>query len=199
MKENNHIEKKMKLIDSVREIAVSKSIQSADIKELKKQSALVEAGNYATHKNNSTLSLFQPAEAPVFNKHSSLLYRTLSDKKSAADNIPTKNLFRFFVKNGEHVYGRANDIIMMESCDHLVNVYLAVNDKIKKTIRSNTLKDFLSLLPADQFIRIGRFCAINIQRLSGGNFNEQTFEFDFKVSVKIKHPIPLSVFKNIGK
>jgi DNA-binding LytR/AlgR family response regulator len=199
MKENNQIEKNLKLIESVREIAVTKSLHLEEITELRNQTSSIETNNYKLHNNIETPALFNPAEPQAFNKHSSLLYKTLSDKKSTADNIPAKNLFRFFVKNGEHVYGRANDIIMMESCDHLVNVYLAVNDKIKKTIRSNTLKDFLSLLPADQFIRIGRFCAINIQRLSGGNFNEQTFEFDFKVSVKIKHPIPLSVFKNIGK
>ena len=98
-----------------------------------------------------------------------------------------------------YVYGRTNDIIMIESCDHLVNVYLAFNDKIKKTIRTNTLKDFLSLLPADQFARISRFCAVNISRLSGGSFVGQTFEFDFRISVKLKHALPQHVFKNIGK
>ena len=109
------------------------------------------------------------------------------------------NLFRLFIKNGEYVYARSNDIIMMESCDHLVKVYLALNDKIKKTVRHNTLKDFLAQLPQDQFMRIGRFCAVNLQRLSGGSFNEQAFEFDFKVSVKLKHAISNSVFNTIGK
>ena len=109
------------------------------------------------------------------------------------------NLFRLFIKNGEYVYARSNDIIMMESCDHLVKVYLALNDKIKKTVRHNTLKDFLAQLPQDQFMRIGRFCAVNLQRLSGGSFNEQAFEFDFKVSVKLKHTLSNSVFNTIGK
>ena len=112
---------------------------------------------------------------------------------------PSSNLFRLFVKNGEYVYARSTDIVMMESCDHLVKVYLLLEEKIKKTIRHNTLKDFLSQLPPEQFMRIGRFCAINLQRLSGGNFNEQSFEFDFKVSVKLKHAIPSTVFNSIGK
>ena len=109
------------------------------------------------------------------------------------------NLFRLFVKNGEYVYAKSSDIIMMESCDHLVKVYVSLNDKIKKTVRHNTLKDFLLQLPPEQFMRIGRFCAINLARLSGGSFNEQSFEFDFKVSVKLKHPISSAVFNCIGK
>lgn len=99
------------------------------------------------------------------------------------------NIFRLCIKNGEYVYARANDIIMIESCDHLVKIHLAINDKIKKAVRNNTLKDFLLQLPQGHFIRIGRFCAVNMLRLSGGNCNEQTFEFDFKISVKLRHSI----------
>jgi len=124
-------------------------------------------------------------------------------RKEAAGLIkpaPTPvNLFRLFVKNGEYVYAKPSDIIMMESCDHLVKVYLAFNDKIKRTLRHNTLKDFLSQLPQDQFLRIGRFCAVNINRISGGNCNEQTFEFDFKISIKLAHAISHSSFYMIGQ
>ncbi len=108
-------------------------------------------------------------------------------------------LFRLFVKNGEYVYAKSSDIIMMESCDHLVKVYLSLNEKVKRTIRHNTLKDFLLQLPHDQFMRIGRFCAINVHRLSGGNFIDQSFEFDFKVSVKLKHAISHAIFNSIGQ
>jgi DNA-binding LytR/AlgR family response regulator len=108
-------------------------------------------------------------------------------------------LFRLFVKNGEYVYAKSSDIIMMESCDHLVKVYLSLNEKVKRTIRHNTLKDFLLQLPPDQFMRIGRFCAINVHRLSGGNYIDQSFEFDFKVSVKLKHAISHTIFNSIGK
>ncbi len=66
-------------------------------------------------------------------------------------------------------------------------------------MRYDTLKDFLSQLPQNQFIRLGRFCAVNVDRLSGGNYNQQSFEFDFKVSIKLKHAISLATFKNIGK
>ena len=109
------------------------------------------------------------------------------------------NIFRLSVKNCEYIYARPDDIIMIESCDHLVKVYVAGEGKCKLTVRRTTLKDFLLQLPTDQFIRIGRFCAVNIHRLSGGNCTEQTFEFDFKISLKLKHPIPRSVFANIGK
>ena len=108
-------------------------------------------------------------------------------------------LIRLFYKKGEFVYARADDIIMIESCDHLVKVFLLHEDKIRRTVRANTLKDFLRMLPEKQFLRLGRFCAINLHRLSGGDYNQQTFEFDFKVSIKLRHPISSSFFSNIGR
>jgi DNA-binding LytR/AlgR family response regulator len=110
-----------------------------------------------------------------------------------------ENLIRLFYKRGEFIYARPDDIVMVESSDHLINIYIVHEDKIKKTIRSNSLKDFLAQLPGTQFLRIGRFCVINLKRLSGGNCKEQTFEFDFKVSIKLKHAIPPSWFNDIGK
>jgi DNA-binding LytR/AlgR family response regulator len=111
----------------------------------------------------------------------------------------SKNLLRLFIKNGEYVYARPNDIIMIESCDHLVKIFLGFEDKVKKAIRHSTLKDFLLLLQDDSFMRIGRFCAVNMDRISGGNFNDQAFEFDFKISVKLKHPVSHTVFAGIGR
>lgn len=108
------------------------------------------------------------------------------------------NILRLCIKNGEYVYARANDIIMIESCDHMVKVYLGIDNNVKLTTRQNTLKDFLLKLPSTQFIRIGRFCAINIQRLSGGNCNKQTFEFDYRISLKPKHTVPNKTFTVIG-
>ena len=108
-------------------------------------------------------------------------------------------LFRLFVKNGEYIYARANDIVMIESWDHVVKVYLVVDGKLKRSIRPSTLKGFLMQLPAAQFSRIGRFCAVNLFRLSGGNFDEQVFEFDFKVAVKLSHTLSHKVFANIGR
>lgn len=109
------------------------------------------------------------------------------------------NILRLFIKNGEFVYAHPRDIIMIESCDHLVKVHLVSGDKVKKAVRHNTLKDFLSHLPPNQFMRIGRFCAINLRRLSGGSFNDQTFEFDFNISIKLQHAISSSAFNSIGK
>jgi len=143
--------------------------------------------------------MFDGSEATTIATNGVLFRNDCLSKTSAALYQTPMNLFRLFVKNGEYAYARPNDIIMMESCDHLVKVYLAFNDKIKKTIRHNTLKDFLLQLPQDQFKRIGRFCAVNLHRLTGGNCNEQTFEFDFNVSIKLKHSISNTAFTNIGK
>lgn len=111
----------------------------------------------------------------------------------------TVSPFRLYLKKGEYIYARPEDILMIESCDHMVKVYLGVDGKAILTVRSNTLKDFLLQLPKNKFIRISRFCAINLQRLSSGNYNKQTFEFDFKISIKLKYSISHSVFTAIGK
>jgi LytTr DNA-binding domain-containing protein len=155
--------------------------------------------NCLSTSNEETLKKSDTVVAIINANSSSVLKRNIIDNKDLKICNTSSNLFRLCVKNNEYVYARSNDIIMIESCDHLVSVYVAFNDKIKKTIRTNTLKDFLSLLPADQFARISRFCAVNIARLSGGSFINQTFEFDFKISVKLKHALSQHVFKNIGK
>jgi DNA-binding LytR/AlgR family response regulator len=108
-------------------------------------------------------------------------------------------LLQLFVKKGEYIYARPGDIVLIESCDHIVQVYLAYGEKTKRAVRNGTLKDFLLQLPQQKFARLGRFCAVNLDRLSGGNYNQQCFEFDFRVSIKLKHSLPVSVFKTIGK
>jgi hypothetical protein len=108
-------------------------------------------------------------------------------------------LLQLFVKKGEYIYARPGDIVLIESCDHLVQVYLAYGEKTKRAVRNGTLKDFLLQLPQQKFARLGRFCAVNLDRLSGGNYNQQAFEFDFRVSIKLKHSLPASIFKAIGK
>src|SRR5690242_10023206 len=85
-----------------------------------------------------------------------------NQEEQGADTI----LLRLFVKTGEYAYVRPRDILMIESADHLVKIYVSNGKILRKVFRHGTLKDFLASLPR-QFIRIGRFCAINSQRLSG--------------------------------
>lgn len=200
MKEQQNIKNSTAYNSSIYEIDICNNLPASGNKELKCRPQSIGIRKFKIYNKSSKAHAYKPVKNGIIKQASpSLFENNLDEEPAITDNIISNNLFRFFVRNGEHVYGRSNDIIMMESCDHLVNVYLALNDKIKKTIRTNTLKDFLSLLPADQFARISRFCAININRLSGGSFIDQTFEFDFKTSVKLKHTLPQTVFKNIGK
>ena len=137
-------------------------------------------------------------ESQFFKKETPHLFHNIPPAPVSPAPQYSENIFRLFVKHFEYVYARPKDIIMIESCDHLVKVYLGVGDRAKLTMRHNTLKDFLSQLPPGYFLRIGRFCAINIQRLTGGNCNEQIFEFDFKISIKLKHSVSHSVFSSLG-
>jgi hypothetical protein len=177
---------------SILKIDLCNDLQSLDKNKFK--NGLIK---YKIHNKNTKPYSLKSIKHPILKKTPLLFQDNVDNLPATLNNA--KSLFRFFIKNGEHVYGRANDIVVIESCDHLVNVYLAFNDKLKKAVRTNTLKDFLSILPAEQFMRISRFCAINIQRLSGGSCKEQTFEFDFRFSIKLKHAVPNSTFNCIGK
>ena len=130
---------------------------------------------------------------------SSELLPQLSQPKAGERPVHHFPLFRLFVKNGEYVYARPEDILLIESADHLVRIYFQIDGKVRKAVRANTLKHFLEQLNNVTFLRLGRFCAINTSRISGGNFNEQCFEFDFKVSIRLAHALPLNVFSSIGK
>jgi DNA-binding LytR/AlgR family response regulator len=143
----------------------------------------------------------KPAPSLDIAEQESFVHEPSKNSEPVADrNIFYKDdLIRLFYKRGEFVYARPDDIVMIESSDHLINIYIVHEDKIKKTVRTNSLKDFHAQLPGNQFLRIGRFCIINLKRLSGGNCKEQSFEFDFKVSIKLKHAIPPSWFSDIGK
>lgn len=139
-------------------------------------------------------------EAKFFNKENSYTVQVKHEPPATTvkSTCASKTVFRLFVKHFEYVYARPDDIVMIESCDHLVRVYVGIGETAKLTLRHNTLKDFLAQLPSGSFFRIGRFCAINMRRLTGGNCNDQVFEFDYKISIKLKHFVSHSVFTSIG-
>ena len=109
------------------------------------------------------------------------------------------DLLRLFVKTGEYIFVHANDILMIESNDHFVKLYIAVKESYKMILRHATFKDFLALLPSILFLRLNRFCAVNVSRLTAGNCNEQYFEFDFRIIIKPTYPITPSLLSKIGK
>ena len=178
--------------------ATCENLQPTKNIEVKDASMILLNSNSSLKCNAEKFSI-NGTEAQTNDEPSNISLYSTEAEIAKATSQNSANLFRLFVKNGEYVYARPNDIVMIESYDHLVKVYVAFSDQIKKTIRHNTLKDFLSQLPSDRFMRIGRFCAVNMHRISGGNYNEQTFEFDFNVSIKLKHSISSATFGNIGK
>lgn len=135
----------------------------------------------------------------VVNHHNDQANESHVNQEKLIDASGRPDLLRLFVKRGVYAYARPKDIILIESCDHLVKIHLAFNYKTKTAIRNDTLKDFLFQLPQNLFLRVNRFCAINAERLSGGNYEEQILEFDFGIVVRPKHAISQAVFNTIGK
>lgn len=174
------------------------------MKQFGKESKLAVAGQANGHTNNSQgVGAFSPSGSNAKPNTSKKDERKIQGRDAETDSLeerlPAANLLRLFVKKGEYIYARPSDIILLESCDHLVKVHLSCRNKTKIAIRSSTLKDFLLQLPANLFLRINRFCAVNSERLSGGNYNEQIFEFDFSITVRPRHGVSQAVFNAIGK
>lgn len=120
-----------------------------------------------------------------------------SEKKNEATS---PHLLRLSIKAGEYTYAKPDDIVMIESSDHFTVVHVVQQPgKVKTTLRNACLKKVLLDLSDSSFIRVNRFCAINLNRLSGGSYHQQSFEFDHCTIVKPKHPISHAVFNSIGK
>jgi DNA-binding LytR/AlgR family response regulator len=117
-----------------------------------------------------------------------------------AEHSISAHLLRLSIKGGEYTYAKANDIVMIESSDHFTVVHVAQQPgKVKTSLRNSCLKKVLSDLPKNSFLRVNRFCAINLERISGGSYHQQCFEFDHCIKVKPRHPLAHAVFQAIGK
>jgi len=121
-------------------------------------------------------------------------------KLEGSGEVISAHPFRLSVKDGEYTYAKPDDIIMIESRDHLTIVHVAQRlGKVKTTIRNSCLKNFLLDLPKNYFLRLNRFCAVNVNRLSGGSYHQQYLEFDYCIKVKPRQPLSHAVFNSIGR
>ena len=125
---------------------------------------------------------------------------SISETIEGADEPIATHLLRLSIKGGEYTYAQASDIVMIESSDHFTVVHVAPQaGKVKTSLRNSCLKKVLLDLPKNYFLRVNRFCAVNLNRLSGGSYHQQFFEFDYCIKVKPRHPLSHTVFQSIGK
>ncbi len=137
-----------------------------------------------------------PREALGQSGEISVIHKPSEEKEDDAD---APRLLRLSIKCGEYTYAKSNDIVMIESSDHFTVVHVAHQQgKVKTSLRNSCLKKVLQELPQDSFLRVNRFCAINLNRLSGGSYHQQFFEFDHCIKVKPRHPLSHAVFHSIG-
>ena len=109
-------------------------IQSLNKKEDKINTKVIPLSEEHESIRNTENFLGEEREQDLTKKNINLL--TGNDNNAKKSSVSFKycpNLFRLFVKKGEYVYARAKDIIIVESCDHLVKVYSTVLNKFNCT------------------------------------------------------------------
>src|SRR5688572_21318156 len=109
--------------------------------------------SYQTETNKAEPLPANGKETQFFKKDISPGYQTATKQASNTPAPPAtqQSIFRLSVKHYEYVYARPDDIVMIESCDHLVRVYVGVEGRSRLATRHNTLKEFLLQLPSTQF------------------------------------------------
>lgn len=109
------------------------------------------------------------------------------------------NLFRFHKLNGENVFAHYNDLLFVETSDHLLPVSLVADKKILTVYRRQSLEEFFDLLPSKGFIKFQRFYIININRITGFNTDCRWLQFDSRYTINYKREIPPEMLKNLAQ
>jgi DNA-binding LytR/AlgR family response regulator len=100
--------------------------------------------------------------------------------------------------NGSFIYARPQQILFIESSDHMVVIYLCAADTVKRAIRYISLSEIEKLLPEGMFCRVSRYALVNINRLSGGCNDKMELEFDMCHVITTERPVPFSFLRQFG-
>lgn len=112
---------------------------------------------------------------------------------SVIDNTETcetfAELIRFQEKKERYYWAQPDDIIFVKSANHYVRSLVQCRTQKKWMNRYCTVKEILTMLPTDSFIRINRFYIINRKYFSHIDENEKLLYLDNGFSISIPHRI----------
>jgi DNA-binding LytR/AlgR family response regulator len=98
-------------------------------------------------------------------------------------------LIRFEEKKERHIWALPHEICFVKSADHYVKSLIQCARGKKWMSRHCTLKDLLTMLPQENFIRLNKFYLLNVNYFSTINEYEKILYLTDDFSIPIPHRI----------
>ena len=114
-------------------------------------------------------------------------------------SAPRSALIRFEEKKETYTWVDPEKILFVKSADHYVKSLIQQGDQKKWMIRHSTIKDLLTILTYDHFVRLNRFYILNTNHFSYLNEAEKTIYLDDDFSILIPHRISRYILELLKK
>ncbi|MEO8961803.1 MAG: LytTR family transcriptional regulator DNA-binding domain-containing protein [Ginsengibacter sp.] len=112
---------------------------------------------------------------------------TLSDTRGVT--AISVEFIRFEERKEKYSWVHPDEIYFVISADHYVKALINCGEKMKWMTRHNTLKELLTILPAENFIRLNKFYLLNLNNFSRINKSQKRLYFKNDFSLAIPHRI----------
>ena len=96
---------------------------------------------------------------------------------------------RFEENKEQYTWAASEEIYFAMSADHYVKALVNCDEKMKWMTRHSTLKELLTVLPAENFIRLNRFYLLNLKHFSHIGKSQKRLHFRNHFSISIPHRI----------
>jgi DNA-binding LytR/AlgR family response regulator len=131
-----------------------------------------------------TVSFFEKTLEPILHPE-----KKISATANTCFKVDGTQLIRFEEKKEIYFWAKPEEILFATSADHYIKSLIQLGTQKKWMIRHSTIKDLLTILSYDHFIRLNKFYMINRNHFSYIDQNEKIIYLDDGFSIPISHRI----------
>lgn len=127
-------------------------------------------------------------------------HKAISTNTSLKLPTTSDELIRFEEKRGVYIWVKPEDIMFVKTADHYVRTLIKRGAQKIWAIRYGTLKDLLTLLTHDHFVRLNKFYMLNLNHFQCANENQRGIYLQDDFFVAVPHrisPYVLDILKKI--
>jgi DNA-binding LytR/AlgR family response regulator len=110
-----------------------------------------------------------------------------------------EELIRFEEKRGVYIWVKPEDILFVKTADHYVKTLIQQGNQKKWAIRHGTLKDLLTLLTHDHFVRLNKFYLLNPKHFLRSSENQRGIYLQDDFFIAVPHRISPYVLELLKK